>query len=109
MRDELQAALTMARTIEPDALPYFLSEIEEIRVTALARLMSSTTPDEAPIHDKLLSVRETAARLNCSVDYLYRNAKKLPFARPNAVGRRLLFSALGLDRYLKNHARRGNK
>jgi excisionase family DNA binding protein len=98
LRPELQPALALAKTLPPSDLPSFLGAVEEIRVTATARLAS---PPVAPVEDKLLTVKEAATRLHCSPDYLYRNHKKLPFTRTDKVGAKLLFSSAGLDAYLR--------
>jgi hypothetical protein len=95
MRPELQPALEQARTLPAEQLAAFLGELETVRITALARI---TTPAVEPNQDVLLDVRETAKRLHCSQDYLYRHSRRLPFAR--RVGRKLLFSSNGLDSYL---------
>ena len=50
--------------------------------------------------DQNLSVKEAARRLGVSSAYLYKNARQLPFAI--RIGRRLLFSAQGLDRWIRN-------
>jgi excisionase family DNA binding protein len=98
MRQELQSALDLARTTAAEELPRLLGELEEIRVTALARI----TPPSAPARaNELLNVDQAAARLGCSTDYLYRHAKQLPFTRRNTVGRALRFSSVGLDAYLR--------
>jgi len=56
--------------------------------------------------EALLDVREAAARLNLSVDWLYRHAKKLPFTR--RVGRAVRFDPAGLARWLAHRMpRRG--
>jgi predicted DNA-binding transcriptional regulator AlpA len=98
VRRELQIALDLARTLPPDDLTRLLGDLREIETTALARLYS---PPATPIEDRLLNIEECAARLSCSRDWLYRNSAKLPFARPHAVGGKLLFSSTGLDLYLK--------
>lgn len=98
MRRELQAALDAARSVPAEDLPLLIGELAEITATAQSRLYS---PPAISIEDRLLSVDECAARLNCSADWLYRNAKKLPFTRSNHVGGKLLFSSLALDAYLK--------
>jgi excisionase family DNA binding protein len=98
VRCELQAALELARELDAADLPYFLGELETVRVVAQARLASPAIP--APL-DKLLTVEQAAARMNCSPDFLYRNHKRLPFTRKDKVGRKLLFSSLGLDAYLR--------
>ena|ERR1019366_4311990 len=82
-----------------------LGELEEIRCTAMARL---TAP--APVQsqaDELLNAAEAARRLGISQDYLYRHHCDFPFTR--RVGRRLLFSALGIEKYIKTTTRRDSK
>lgn len=96
MRAELQAALDIARTLPSDELPFFLGELETVRTTALARLAS---PAVEAREDKLLDVSQTAARMNVSENYLYRHSRRFPFTRRQ--GRKLLFSSVGLDSFLK--------
>ena len=95
MRSELQAALHLAETSNPAEIPALLGELEQIRVTALARL---SPPAVVCPPDKLLDVGATARRLGISRDYLYRHQRKFPFAR--RIGRKLLFSSSGLDKFL---------
>lgn len=89
MRQELQPALDQARTLAPEELPRFLGDLEEIRATAVARLAA---PDE------LLEVPEASHRLGVSPGYLYHHHAHLPFTR--RVGRKLLFSACGIEEYI---------
>src|SRR5690348_5152958 len=97
MRTELQTVLSAVREMPPEDLPRLLGDLEEIRATAMVRL---TAPQSAPAqHDELLTIEQAAERLGMSTDYLYRHAKKLPFARRN--GRSLRFSSLGIDRYIR--------
>jgi excisionase family DNA binding protein len=100
LRSELQSALELARTLGFEELPRLLGDLEEIRTTALTRVALPTKWKPEP-PDELLNVAEAAARLNCSKQFLYRNANRLPFTRRNAVGRSLRFSAAALDAYLK--------
>ena len=98
MRQELQLILKVARELPPDDLPHFLAEVEEIRYTALFRLSApSHTPSAEP--DQLLTVEEASHRLGMSQDYVYRHSKEFPFTR--RIGRKLLFSSSGIDRYIK--------
>lgn len=53
----------------------------------------------------LLDVRDVAARLRVSCDYVYRHARDWPFTR--RVGRALRFEADGLARWQARHASRG--
>jgi len=63
----------------------------------MARL--TTPPAAAQRPDELLTVEQAAERLGLSVDYLYRNHPRLPFAR--RMGRILRFSSLGIDEYIR--------
>ncbi len=95
-RSELQLMLLAAKELPVGELPGLLGELEEIRVTALARL---TAPERVPQQtDELLDIGEAARRLGVSKDFLYRNQRDFPFSR--RLGRRLLFSALGIESYI---------
>jgi len=96
MRKELELALIMARTASPEELPRLLGDLEEVRATALARLMAPTQPQPP---DMLLKVGKAAERLGVSQDYLYRNHRRYPFTRRE--GRSLLFSAQGIEQYIR--------
>jgi predicted DNA-binding transcriptional regulator AlpA len=53
--------------------------------------------------DRLLDVKEAAEMISMSEDWLYRNAKGLPFTRK--VGRKMLrFSQQGIAKWLKNRS-----
>jgi excisionase family DNA binding protein len=96
MRRELEAVLELAGTLPAESVPEFLGEVETIRVVALSRLTALTTVAKP---DELLTVEQTAARLNVSENYLYRNSRRLPFVR--RIGRKLLFSSSEFDTYLR--------
>jgi hypothetical protein len=97
MRKELEPLLKLAGTLPAEELAVFLGQLETVRVIALSRIASPTV---VPIpHDELLEVPECAHRLGVSPDYLYRNHARFAFTR--RMGRKLLFSATGLDLYLK--------
>ena len=54
---------------------------------------------QAPEHpDTLLTAREVAARLRCSLRYVYAHAGAFPFTQKR--GNLVRFSAAGLDRWL---------
>ena len=101
MTPELQdALLAAARECQPDELPLFLGTLRQVEATAMARLMSPSTSErnrEAQ-PDHLITVREAAGRLGISADYLYRHSAKFPFTRRE--GKRLLFSAQGIQQYI---------
>jgi hypothetical protein len=102
MRSELQSALHLAETLSPADIPALLGELEQIRVTALARLSPPAASVSRP--DELLDVRATAKRLGVSEAYLYAHHREYPFTRRQ--GRKLLFSALGIDKHIRQQ---GNK
>lgn len=98
MRDSLQLALAKAvRELPADELPAFIGELESVKAVAWARLVSpSSAPQE---HDELLSAEVAAERLGVSKDYLYRHHSQYAFTRK--MGRKLLFSAAGLEKYIR--------
>jgi excisionase family DNA binding protein len=95
MRDSIESVLNLARSLPREELPRLLGDLAEISATASARL-SSAVVESRP--DELLDVEETARRIGISKDYLYRHQRKFPFAR--RIGRKLLFSSSGLDKFL---------
>lgn len=97
MKGELQVALNVARSMPVEDLPRLLGDLEEIRATALARLTTPATVQRA--QDELLDVDQAAQRLGISRDYIYRHSDQFPFSR--RMGRRLLFSSLAIDEYLR--------
>jgi excisionase family DNA binding protein len=101
MRSELQTVLDSLPTIHREQLPELLGELEVIRAAAMLRL--STVGAGPATHDELLGIEAAAERLGVSTDYLYRNSKTLPFTR--RMGRKLLFSSVGIDAYLKKKER----
>src|SRR5664279_1195522 len=97
MRNELQIVLMTAQELPKDELPALLGELEQVRCTALARLTSApVTPQES---DELLGPAEAGRRLGVSKDYLYRHHRDFAFTR--RVGRKLLFSAAGIEKHIR--------
>jgi excisionase family DNA binding protein len=88
--------LQAARELPAEQLPEFIGRLESAKAIAWARVAA---PVVLQIHDELLSAAEAARRLGISKDYLYRRASKYPFTRTQ--GRRLLFSAQGIDKYIR--------
>jgi predicted DNA-binding transcriptional regulator AlpA len=103
MNDGLKSALAHCleaaqSELPQEELPAFLAELERAKAVAWARLLA---PVAAP-HDQLLDVSAAAQRLGLSKHYLYRHQSKYPFVRHD--GRRVLFSALGIDAYIQQKA-----
>lgn len=93
---QLEAVLARAKQLQPEELPRFIGQLEEIRVTALARLTAPIAP-AAP--ERLIDVDEASERLGVSKDYLYRHADEYSFTRRQ--GRKLLFSSVDIDQHIK--------
>lgn len=96
LKSVLARCLEAGRSELPLAeLPDFLAELERIKALAWARLQA---PIAAP-HDELLDISQASRRLGVSRSYLYRHQNKYAFVRRD--GRKLLFSALGIDAYIQ--------
>ena len=79
----------------PAELPRLLGDLEEVRAVAYARLSAGPVP--AQQSDDLLTVKQAATKLGCSVDYLYK--RDFPFVR--RLGRKRMFSRNGIEAYLR--------
>jgi len=95
---KLDEVLKAARELPAEDLPSLLGQLETAKATAWARLSAPHTQQE---HDELLGVAEAARRLGVSEDYLYRHSEDYTFTRRQ--GRKLLFSAQGIDRHIKQN------
>lgn len=75
------------------------------RLSALAQLRLSRHAQLAPVHaeERLLNVKEAAARLGMSMTALYHRAAELPFTVRQ--GRRLRFSESALSAWIRKRAR----
>jgi predicted DNA-binding transcriptional regulator AlpA len=70
----------------------------ELLVELRLRAVHTLTGKHLSTDDENLSAGETARRLGLSKEWVYRHAKKLPFA-VDTGSRRVLFSARGLERW----------
>src|SRR5262245_39051536 len=62
-----------------DSIPAFTLTVEQLRELIREEIQrAGTTRQEA---DRLLDIKEAAKLISMSEDWLYRNAKKLPFTR----------------------------
>jgi predicted DNA-binding transcriptional regulator AlpA len=90
----------MARRLMSDPDPTALLGdilIRAIREAVREEIRSALSQTDE--EDRLLDAEEAARILGVSEDWIYRNAKKLPFARK--VGPKMLrFSFLGIQKYL---------
>jgi excisionase family DNA binding protein len=97
MRKELETVLKLVSTLNVEQLPELLGELEQVRVTAKARLAAPIIMQ--PSVDRLLNVDEAAKKLGVSEDYLYRHHREFPFTR--RAGRKLLFSSVGIEKHIR--------
>jgi excisionase family DNA binding protein len=78
-REALDAALAHLDDLDAEDLPTVLGVLEEAKARCWARLTAPPPPSRRDEPSQLLTVREAAARLGLSADYLYRHKRKLPF------------------------------
>jgi hypothetical protein len=89
------------RAAMPEDLPALAGRLREAELLAEMRLrLAPPAPNTAP-QDENLSAEKAAQRLGVSTDWLYKT--DLPFKV--RIGRRVVFSARGLERW--NHSRSG--
>lgn len=81
-----------------EQLPALLGEFARLQAIGLARLAANGRARGAEEPDELLTAKQAAKRLGLSKDFVYRT-KELPFRVP--VGRRVRFSAHGIERYIR--------
>ena len=93
--DNLGRAIAEA---SPEQLLTLVGQLGAASATASARLVAPpSTVARADVPEGNISAAEAARRLGVSTSYLYKNAKTLPFTI--RIGRRLVCSAPGLDRW----------
>ena len=85
-----------------EELPRMLAHLAALQAALAARLAipggRCPPPRQEGAGDRLVPIREAAARAGMSVDWFYRHAGSLPFSR--RIGRKWLFSERGLMRWL---------
>lgn len=100
----LSGVLKEIDSLDFEHLSPLLAEVTALQATLLARLLALQNEHHESVHsddDHLLTVEEASQRLGTSKDWLYRNARKLPFT-VRLAPRQLRFSSKGIERYLRN-------
>jgi excisionase family DNA binding protein len=92
----LQEAENLATDLLAEEIPAALGALERVRATLTFRALSVSRPAQ----DRLLNVAEAAELLGMAEDTLYRRAGSLPFTVRD--GRRVRFSRLGLERFIRS-------
>jgi hypothetical protein len=105
-----------ATDVSDDLLPQYIGSLAqllsraEVAMGALTRrlpvVFNGKTVQTAS-GDRLLDVHEAAKKLGRSEDWLYRNAKKLPFTVRNPDGRGVQFSEQGIEEDIRNRRKGG--
>jgi len=95
----LQEAEKLGADLSSEEIPAALGTLERVRARLTFRALSAS----APAADRLLSVAEAAELLGMAADTLYRRSGSFPFTVRD--GRRVRFSRLGIERYIR--ARQG--
>lgn len=90
-------------TAEALSLEQVIGELERIKATLWARLVTPVASGQVRVEDRLLGIKEAALRMGMSQDWLYRHAKNLQFMK--RIGRKVLFSEVGLTRWLASRGR----
>ncbi len=85
--------------IELDQIAPVMAQMAALQLSLAARLVARGAEPAQDETDSLLTVQEAAARLKCSQDWLYKRAKRLPFAV--RVGRNLRFSLRGIEEAIR--------
>jgi predicted DNA-binding transcriptional regulator AlpA len=90
---------TRVAEVSPEAVPGLLGDLTALAAQLWTRLApDALTPAEPP--DELLTVEQAATRLGTTPDWLYRQAKRLPFT-VRLGPRQLRFSSRGITRYIR--------
>jgi predicted DNA-binding transcriptional regulator AlpA len=97
---QLRALADRVDTLEPAQV---VGELERLRFTLWQSVTAPSPSNRSPASDspsRALDVEDVMARTGMSKAWLYREARagRLPFAR--RIGRRLVFDADGLERWL---------
>jgi excisionase family DNA binding protein len=99
--EALRALQARAAELPQEQLAVALAAVITVASSLATRLAlaTTTTPDRDGVpRDRLLTVKEAAAKLAVKVGWLYRHADQLPFTVPQ--GRLLRFSERGIDKYI---------
>lgn len=94
MMKEIEGLSTRVCEVDADAIPEVLGAIKALEARLLQRLVAPL-----PERDRLLTAEETAARLACSVPFVYKHQDELGGVRLSE--RALRFRESEVERYVK--------
>ena len=91
--------------IPTEQIPALLLEISSLQSALAASLLNGAeTTGTQGNGDKLLEVKEAAAKLAVTEDWLYRKGNRLPFVVH--LGRNIRFSEAGIEKYIRQRTGR---
>ena len=103
--DQLVQELTGTIEEAPiEELHAILGQLEQMKSSVSLRLYTAVNhsrKNDNKKDDELIGVKDASHRLKVSENYLYQNSKNLPFTV--RLGRRLLFSKQGIDRFIRQN------
>ena len=83
-----------------EAIPAMRGELAKLDTVLLSRLLGAgSNGNPSTPAGRNLGVKEAAQRIGVSQDWLYRKAGELPFTV--RIGRRVLFSEAGIEKYIR--------
>jgi len=88
------------RDLDLEDVPAAIAQLAGLQTALSARLITERQQPVQEEDDIMLTAREAAAVMNISIDWLYKNAKNLPFARRIGGRRGLRYSKRGLVTWL---------
>jgi predicted DNA-binding transcriptional regulator AlpA len=97
------AALSALLDIPSDEIPGVLGELQRVQTVLWERLRAARRTPAAEPSDRLLTVREAAARLSVSVSTLQHRTRDLPFVV--RLGRCVRYSERGIEDYIRRQTR----
>jgi predicted DNA-binding transcriptional regulator AlpA len=101
---ELLRDPSQVNEIPPQSIPAILTQLAALHNALAARLLVANENAEGHPEDRLLGIEEAAQRLGVSISWLYRRSSRLSFVV--RMGRKLVFSLRGIERYIKQRAGR---
>src|SRR5262245_39041559 len=99
---DLAAQPERVNAIAPGQARAYLAQLVPLQTALLCRAFAQDGSADSR-GDRLLSVKEAAAKLGQSVAYVYKHADTFPFTVRN--GRALRFSEAGIDGWIRNRQR----
>lgn len=100
--DEVASDPTRVMGLPPAVLVDIVARAGAVVAAAQSAMVAKAMPSQQreAAHDNLLNVKQAAARLSVTEDWLYRHAQRLPFTVRLGPGQ-VRFSAAGIERFIR--------